>query len=1475
MHSRHIAARRLAGWTFHAAVWTLLLGLGSWLASGNGTAQTVTARFEALDPFELSVGDEDVGLHAFALAEVTGDQILDLVTIDTENDGVNVLRGVGDGTFEFISGFETENLGPTAVAVADVASPFGSEFGGNQDGNADIIVGSDSGDIEVFLGRGDGEFDPPEQDFTDFLDAGAIVGIALGDFDENGNTDIAVVDEEDTISFACNDEGNFGPCATDVLESNGDLAIDIVPGDFDGDGNIDVVVLNQDSEDVSPFYGDGRGAFTEGRTIAVGPFGDGVPTDFDAADMNADGITDLVVVTNEVFNDINAATLLGRRDRILTPVTFSAPFGASALTLADFDASVNRTIDAIVSPPDSFPFLQIGNGDGSITDGIPASGLGQVRGARAMAAGNIGSDALVDFIVLTTDGARMQVVLNLSAQVAPSVTPGTPPTEGATPTSTGPPPPTNTPTATVPTTTATATATPTQIPINYGRCHVQAQGRLAGIATGLLDDDGSPDIAVTDPTNNAVYIIFNTTQVQGQLRTCAMSPPVLVETPIDVAFTTVPVDPEPGAIAAIDIERDGDVDLLVAGQNGIQVLRNSGGVFTAEAPLTAGTQPAAIAVDYPIDPRDPSRRAPLDLNSDGRTDFVVANAGSPVLSIFYGRDGGLTITSRNIPGNASTVGVADFNQDGRVDIVAGRGSDALMLLQQRVDPAGESVFQLSSFGAGDAIVALASGFFDGDRSPDVLITRAQGLGQLYLFNGSTLSASGEFQTGSSPTASGVGLFNSTDGNTDAVVSSRTGGSVLAFGLGDGSGMFRGPAIAPFPVRGQPAALSVVNIDGDGMEDVVTANSDGTISILLSSVPPPTPTPPFTPTLTPTPTPSETGTPGDTPTETPTPSATPAMTDTPASTATRTGSPTPVDTPKEGAFELSGTGCSIDGTPARFPAEVMALSLLLAVMRWWRRRTGDANVANVGTRHAVSEGGGSASPAPPPDTACRVPTALVTRSRVLRGRLFLAGAGIAMLFGSSAPPADAQSLPTYVTCRVGSAALGATNSGLRGGAVGDFDNNRSPDLALVDSNQIVIALTNFELFKRGSCPEAITPNSVGAEGPSAVAVGLINNDVALDLAVAQRSAGNIALFNGSGLGGFDSAGTPAVTGPLTVAVANLNNDGFSDLVVGAGNAVALLLGRAQGDPIATTPLLLGLEEVLAVRVADFSGDAQLDVATVDALGIARVFVQTAPGAFGPPVTFSIGAFPTDMQVADPLTTGDFNRDFIPDLAFVGNDPAGPGRLRVFLGRRTAGVLSFEPLPSVAAGTGPSALGLADLNGDGRLDAAVTDAPTAEVRFFLGNGAGGLSLSGGARDTQVGANGLLLADVDDDSRPDVITTNGDGSLTIFLSSNPPPTLTPTATWTSLPTSSPTSTPESTATATPSETPSTTPTETPTLTPSRTRTPSHTRTFTETPITPGIFAVQGEGCAHVGAGGSASDAMPLVVLAALALLRRRGKR
>src|SRR5262249_1969487 len=149
-----------------------------------------------------------------------------------------------------------------------------------------------------------------------------------------------------------------------------------------------------------------------------------------------------------------------------------------------------------------------------------------------------------------------------------------------------------------------------------------------------------------------------------------------------------------------------------------------------------------------------------------------------------------------------------------------------------------SVFHSLTFSSGDSapIVALSTGFFDSDRLPDLLVTRnhgrSSGSSQIYLThvdasNNVTMPTTNtSFNSGAGPTASGVGFFNAADANSDAVVSSD-GNSVLKFALGDGKGGLL-PDVAFFQLDAKPMALAVGNIDADGMQDVVTANENGTL-----------------------------------------------------------------------------------------------------------------------------------------------------------------------------------------------------------------------------------------------------------------------------------------------------------------------------------------------------------------------------------------------------------------------------------------------------------------------------------------------------------------------------------------------------------------------------------------------------------------------------------------------------------------------
>src|SRR5262245_37016445 len=306
-----------------------------WLLAGSSVGQTaISFGLRGLDEFDVAVGGDQTA-QMFTLSDLNGDGNLDLITVNQDADGINVLMGTGEGTFEQPTVLEGQGV-PTAVVVADVSAPF-SENNGAPDGRLDIIAGYDDGVIQVFLGKGDGTFDPPDQDFEEFLDATSVFAIALGDFDQNGAPDIAVLDDiGDEVFFLCNRAGTFSLCPTESLETGGDIGIKILSGDFNGDSRTDIAVLNHDSRDVSVMLNNGGGNFREPTLIDVRTATEGAPVDFAAGDLDGNGTTDLVVTTDEGFSDETAFVLLGQRRGDFTRAPFSADVGSS-IALADFD----------------------------------------------------------------------------------------------------------------------------------------------------------------------------------------------------------------------------------------------------------------------------------------------------------------------------------------------------------------------------------------------------------------------------------------------------------------------------------------------------------------------------------------------------------------------------------------------------------------------------------------------------------------------------------------------------------------------------------------------------------------------------------------------------------------------------------------------------------------------------------------------------------------------------------------------------------------------------------------------------------------------------------------------------------------------------------------------------------------------------------------------------------------------------------
>jgi hypothetical protein len=389
------------------------------LAAGADAGLRDSVRFQSLAPIPLALADS-ASPQAVALADLNKDGIPDLIAVEPDNGLVAVSIGHGDGTFAEPVEYEIDGT-PTAVAVADLGSPFASDSVGDVDGNVDLVVVDDFGEAFIFLGRGDGTFDPPEQDLSDVLDALELNGIAFGDFDHNGRTDLALLDTYDCVYFLCNIGGSFAPCATDFVATDGDGALAIAAGDFDGNGELDIVVLNGDSADLSPIYGTGDGNFDEPTsTVSASAEGEQTPQALAAGRINGDMVDDVMVGDHDLFYDLNLLGLYGHPNRGFDSHPASGPFALTGLALGDVDNDGALDLLMVASDEAGPMGVVVSPGDGTGSFAQPYPALGMPSGSwRGVLAADLNHDGKLDVAVVAADGASLVVGLNQTTRVCP------------------------------------------------------------------------------------------------------------------------------------------------------------------------------------------------------------------------------------------------------------------------------------------------------------------------------------------------------------------------------------------------------------------------------------------------------------------------------------------------------------------------------------------------------------------------------------------------------------------------------------------------------------------------------------------------------------------------------------------------------------------------------------------------------------------------------------------------------------------------------------------------------------------------------------------------------------------------------------------------------------------------------------------------------------------------------------------------
>lgn len=170
------------------------------------------------------------------------------------------------------------------------------------------------------------------------------------------------------------------------------------------------------------------------------------------------------------------------------------------------------------------------------------------------------------------------------------------------------------------------------------------------------------------------------------------------------------------------------------------------------------------------------------------------------------------------------------------------------------------------------------------------------------------------------------------------------------------------------------------------------------------------------------------------------------------------------------------------------------------------------------------------------------------------------------------------------------------------AIGDLNGDGNPDIVTANSNSNNITV----LLNKGDGTFAKNkdyPTADQASLPRGVAIADFNGDDKADVAAANATLSNVAIFPGKGDG---SLGDPKLysTGPAPNAViaVDFNGDGNLDLITAnsQGNSVSVLAGKGDGTFSSQVESSVG-SNPLAITTADFDGDGKVDIASADSGG----------------------------------------------------------------------------------------------------------------------------------------------------------------------------------------------------------------------------------------------------------------------------------
>ncbi|MDD3905132.1 MAG: FG-GAP-like repeat-containing protein, partial [Candidatus Omnitrophica bacterium] len=370
----------------------------------------------SLIPAGMTLNDSSI----IRLADIDGDNDIDLLVVDTTSGKLYILTNNASGVFTNETSARIPSLVySNATHITDV------KFGDiNNDGYPEIVIAysaSEGQSARLLINSGTGTF-------TDMTSAdlpmltGDVSALDIGDANGDGYADIVVASRDSSDALLINNgSGVFTRDTAFALPVVIDGSSDIRFCDVNNDGALDIITTNNEIVSVSElrnriYVNNGSGIFTD-ATETLLPADSDYSEVLDVGDINNDGNIDLVVA-DYTQNLIFMNTGSGFEDKTSTLIGANY-FHSNCIKLGDMNGDGYQDI-VVIGDDGSSLLLNDKTGSFAANDGsikLPNySGIPAAVGGNSVQLADVNGDGTLDIIV---GGASLYILTSSVTDKAP------------------------------------------------------------------------------------------------------------------------------------------------------------------------------------------------------------------------------------------------------------------------------------------------------------------------------------------------------------------------------------------------------------------------------------------------------------------------------------------------------------------------------------------------------------------------------------------------------------------------------------------------------------------------------------------------------------------------------------------------------------------------------------------------------------------------------------------------------------------------------------------------------------------------------------------------------------------------------------------------------------------------------------------------------------------------------------------------